>query len=114
MSLIIKGKKYTIPGEGNEKAATGKEIVEIENYFNLDGLVLFQSMIMDKPPAGYSKTKAMYATAWMALTRAGEIVSIDDVLNDYSIDDFDFEADGDDDPKKDQPDDSVMEELQTS
>lgn len=113
MSLIIKGTKYTMPGEKNEKAVTGKEIIEIEDYFNLDGLVLFQSMAMEKPPVGYSRTKAMYATAWVVLTRAGEIVSIDDVLCEYSIEDFDYE-DEVEDPKKDESANSVMEEQQDS
>jgi hypothetical protein len=33
----------------------------------------------------------MYALAWIALTRGGEVVSLEDVLNDYALDDFDFQ-----------------------
>lgn len=91
MPLVIKDKKYAMPGEGSEKSPTGREIVEIESHFNLDGLILLTALSQDKPPAGYTKTKGMYALAWIALTRAGEVLSIEDVLNDYSIDDFDFE-----------------------
>lgn len=90
MPLIIKDKSYLLPSEGSEKAPTGKEIVEIETYFNLDGLILLTALSQDKPPVGYTKTKGMYALAWIALTRAGEVVSIDDVLKDYGLDEFDF------------------------
>jgi hypothetical protein len=90
MPLIIKGKSYPVPSESNQKGPTGSEIIEIENYFNLDGLLLLSSLANDNPPIGYTKTKGIYAMAWIALTRAKEIVSISDVLNDYSVDDFDF------------------------
>lgn len=91
MPLIVKGKSYSLPSEGSEKAPTGREIVEIESYFNLDGLILLTALTQDKPPAGYTKTKGMYALAWIALTRAGEILSLEDILNDYALDDFDFQ-----------------------
>ena len=38
--------------------------------------------------------------AWIAMTRAGEVLSIHDVLKYYSIDDFDVRWE-EDDPKKD-------------
>lgn len=100
MPLIIKGKEYSLPNEGTEKGPTGQELVEIENYFNLDGLILISSLAQEKPPVGYTKTKAMYSMAWIAMTRAGEILSINDILKDYSIDDFDIRWE-EDDPKKD-------------
>lgn len=99
MPVVIKGKKYTLPNDGNEPGPTGAELVEIEDYFNLDGLILISSLAQEKPPIGYTKTKAIYAMAWIALTRAGEIVSISDVLKDYSIDDFDM-SEEEEDPKK--------------
>lgn len=91
MPLIVKGKSYLLPSEGSEKAPTGREIVEIESHFNLDGLILLTALSQDKPPVGYTKTKGMYALAWIALTRGGEVVSLEDVLNDYALDDFDFQ-----------------------
>lgn len=99
MPLIIKGKEYQLPNEGTEKGPTGAEIIEIENYFNLDGLMLISSLGQEKPPVGYTKTKAMYSMAWIAITRAGEILSLHDVLKDYSIDDFDVKWE-EEDPKK--------------
>lgn len=99
MPLIIKGKEYNLPNEGTERGPTGLEITEIENYFNLDGLMLISSLGQEKPPVGYTKTKAMYSMAWIAMTRAGEILSLHDVLKDYSIDDFDVKWE-DEDPKK--------------
>lgn len=99
MPLIVKGKSYPLPSETNQKGPTGSEIIEIENHFNLDGLNLLSSLASDNPPAGYTKTKGIYAMAWIVLTRGKEVVSIQDVLNDYSIDDFDF-VDEADLPKK--------------
>lgn len=101
MPLIIKGKEYILPNEGSEKGPTGQEIMEIENHFDdLDGLVLISSLSNQKFVKGYTKTKAMYSMAWIAMTRAGEVLSIADILKDYSIDDFDIRWE-DDDPKKD-------------
>mgnify|MGYP006933457541 CR=1 FL=1 len=37
--------------------------------------------------------------AWIAMSRAGEILSLHDVLKDYSIDDFDVKWE-EEDPKK--------------
>lgn len=102
MPLIIKGKEYKLPNEGSEKGPTGQEIMEIESHFdNLDGLVLISSLGNEKFVKGYTKTKAMYSMAWIAMTRAGEVLSIADVLKDYSIDDFDVRWE-EDDPKKEQ------------
>ena len=113
MPLIIKGKEYQIPNEGTEKGPTGAEIVEIENYFNLDGLILISSLAQEKPPVGYTKTKAMFAMAWIAMSRAGEILSLHDVLKDYSIDDFDVKWE-EEDPKKAVAEDSEMAEPEAS
>lgn len=99
MPVVIKGKKYTLPNDGTEQGPTGAELVEIEDYFNLDGLILISSLAQENPPKGYTRTKAIFAMAWIALTRAGEIVSITDVLKDYSIDDFDMYEE-DEDTKK--------------
>jgi hypothetical protein len=99
MPLNIKGKNYPMPKEGNQPGPTGREMIEIENYFGLDALVLLSSLSTDaKPIQGYSKTKAFYALAWIAMTRGGEVVSIEDLLNDLAIDDIVFEED--DSPKE--------------
>jgi len=90
MPLVIREKSYTIPKENGSPAPTGREIIEIENVFNLDGLALLGTLASDEPSKlqGYSKVKALYAVAWIAMTRAGETVSIDDVLNEYAIDEI--------------------------
>lgn len=95
MPLTIKGKSYPLPKEAGQQGPTGKELIEIENHFNLDGLTLLGSLVDEKPPAGYTKAKAIYALAWIAMSRAGEIVSIADVLNDYAIDDLEFSEETD-------------------
>jgi hypothetical protein len=90
MPLVIREKSYTIPKENGSPAPTGREIIEIENSFNLDGLALLSTLASDEPSKlqGYSKVKALYAVAWIAMTRAGETLSIDDVLNEYAIDEI--------------------------
>ena len=99
MPLIIKDNKYPMPGETGQKGPTGRELVEIENYFQLDGLTLIASLSENKPPAGYTKVKAMYSLAWISLTRAGEVLSLADVLNDYAVDDIDFEEESEKKPE---------------
>jgi len=89
MPLKLRGKTYVIPNEGNQPAPTGSEIIEIENTFGLDGLRLLASL---QPKAievkGYTKTKALYAITWITLRRAGHVVSLDDVLNEYNIEEI--------------------------
>lgn len=102
MPLLIKGTKYVAPGEHGTAGPTGEEIMQIEDHFGLDGLKIFETLINpDKERPGYTIAKAMYATAWICRTRAGEIVSIADVLKDTSVDqieDLGYEAA--DDPKE--------------
>jgi hypothetical protein len=90
MPLIIKGESYILPTEDNTQGPTGREIIEIEDAFGLDGLTLLGILGEDEahPNPAYSKIKALYALAWICLTRAGKVVSIDDVLNTYSIDEI--------------------------
>lgn len=95
MPLIIKGKSYPLAGEKGQQGLTGREIIEIENQFGLDGVVLLGSLADEKAPAGYTKAKAIYALAWVAMTRAGEVVSLADILNDYALDELEFNQDED-------------------
>ena len=90
MPLTIKGKEYPLPRENGSSGLTGKELIEIENQFQVDGLELIRlfSDNKGKERPGYTQTKALYAIAWVCLTRGGEVVSIADVLEDYAIDDF--------------------------
>jgi hypothetical protein len=100
MPIIIKGESYNLPTENDTPGPTGREIIAIEDAFGLDGLTLLGVLSDDKlhnNPA-YSKLKALYALAWICMTRAGKIVSIDDVLNNYAINDISVESDSD--PKK--------------
>lgn len=90
MPLQIRGKIYAIPKEGKEPGPTGREIIEIEDHFQIDGLKLLE-LLGDEDVSkivGYSRAKAYYAMAWICMTRGGEVLSIADVLNDYSIDEF--------------------------
>jgi hypothetical protein len=91
MTIKIGGKSYVMPKENGTSAPTGKEIVEIENYFSgLDGLTLLGTLSVEegKERIGYTKVKALYALAWICMVRAGEVVSIGDVLETYGIDEI--------------------------
>jgi hypothetical protein len=90
MPLNIRGTVYPAPNEDDQPGVLGKELVEIEDHFGLDALTLLGTLEDAKPSAfpGYTKSKALYAFAWICLTRGGVIVSIQDVLNDYSIDEL--------------------------
>ena len=90
MPLKIRDKSYTLPKENGTPAPTGREIIEIENYFQLDGMTLLSSLSLEegKERPGYTKAKAVYALAWICISRAGEVASIDDVLRDYGIDEI--------------------------
>jgi hypothetical protein len=90
MPLTIRGKSYPAPNEDNQPGVLGKELVAIEDHFGLDAITLLSTLESADPSTfpGYTKAKAMYAFAWICLTRAGEILSINDVLNDYSLDEL--------------------------
>jgi hypothetical protein len=109
MPLILRGKSYPMPKEGDSAAPTGREIVAIEDHFGLDGLTLISQLAPDaKQIPGYSKVKALYALVWIAMTRAGEIVSIDDILNEYGVDEIEIK---DSAPKALTAEDSSAEDL---
>lgn len=96
MPFQIRGKIYHAPNEADQPGLLGKELIQIEDFFGLDALTLLSSLEADKPSTlkGYTRTKALYAFMWICLTRAGEIVSIQDVLDGYSVDEFtEHEAD---------------------
>lgn len=90
MPLNIKGKVYPAPNEGDQPGIKGSEMIAIEDHFGLDAILLINELENPKPSIhkGYTKAKAMYAFAWICLTRGGEVVSIQDVLDDYAIDDL--------------------------
>jgi len=93
MALVLRGENYPMPGEDNQPGPTGREIIQIEDGFGLDGLTLLSILGEDEPHPNpkYSKVKALYALTWICLTRAGKILSIDDVLNTYSIEEIGVE-----------------------
>lgn len=97
MPIIIRDKTYPVPGEEGVKGPTGTELTVIEDHYDLDGVLLISSLAQENPPKHYTRAKAIYAMAWIVLTRAGEIVSMKDVLDEYSIDDFSW---SEDEPKK--------------
>lgn len=92
MKLSIKGESFPIPNQDGEKGPTGAELVAIEDHYGLDAITLLSVMAGggEKLPAIYTRTKAMYAMAWIILTRAGKVYSLQDVLNEFALDDFEM------------------------
>jgi len=96
MPLIVRGESFNLPGENDTQNVTGREIIAIEDAFGLDGLTLLGILGEDEtdpmhkphPNPAYSKIKALYALTWVCMTRAGKILSLDDVLNNYGIDEI--------------------------
>lgn len=90
MPISVRGKVYPAPGEGDQPGMLGKELTAIEDHFGLDAMTLIGTLSDEKPSPypGYTKAKAMFAFAWICLTRGGEILSIQDVLDEYAIDDI--------------------------
>lgn len=90
MPINIRGKVYAAPNEAGQPGVLGKELVEIEDHFGLDGITLLGTLENNEPSkfAGYTKSKALFAFTWICLTRGGEIVSIQDVLDEYSLDEI--------------------------
>lgn len=93
MLLRIKDKTYPLPGDNGQQGVTGAELVAIEDHFKgLDGMELLTSAFTGGAAAtGYTRVKGLYALAWVAMSRGGEIVSLADVLNDYAVEDLQFE-----------------------
>lgn len=101
MPIKIKGTTYIAPGENGAPELIGDELMAIEDHFELDGLRLFAALENpDKAPKGYTVAKALYSLAWVCRTRAGEIVSIADVLKDTSAGEIIFEEEVEVSPKE--------------
>ena len=101
MPIIIKGETFTIPSEAGTPALTGREIVGIEDAFGLDGLTLMRVIGEDSehPNPKYTQSKALYALAWVVMNRAGKKLSMDEVLDGYTIEDFNVTDSPADSPK---------------
>ena len=101
MPISISGKSYVAPGENGTPQLVGDELMAIEDHFGLDGLRLFAALENpDKAPKGYTIAKALYSLAWVCRTRAGEVVSIADVLTDTAAGEIVLEEATDEDPKE--------------
>lgn len=99
MPLKINDKTYKLPGDGLQ-GVTLAEVVAIEDHFRgLDGWTLLG--VADgsgDAAAGYTRVKAIAAWTWIAMTRAGEVLSIADVLNDYAVNEILFEEEPENPP----------------
>jgi hypothetical protein len=107
MPIIIRGKSYPVPGEQGVKGPTGTELAAIEDHYELDAVMLISSLAQENPPKHYTRAKAIFAMCWIVLTRDGQILSITDVSDEYSIDDFSWPEE---EPKKAQAESSEMAE----
>lgn len=91
MPLKIGDKEYVMPGENGTPRINGEETIAIEEEFGLDAtrlwMVFVDPMKAQKP---YTIAKATLALAWVCRVRAGEVVSIADVLKDTAPGDIDI------------------------
>lgn len=99
MPLKIGDKEYVMPGEKGTPRVLGEETNAIEDEFGLDAMLLFQVLAdPSKAAKGYTISKALLALAWVCRSRAGEIVSVADVVKDTAPGDIDIDPE-DEDPK---------------
>lgn len=108
MPLKIGDKEYVMPGENGTPRITGEETIAIEDEFGIDAILLFLVLQNpDKAPKGYTISKALLALAWVCRSRAGEIVSLADVIKDTAP--GDIEIDSEENPKE-QATETVIED----
>ena len=88
MPLNIRGTEYLIPGENDTPRPTGREIIEIEEFFGLDGITLLGSLFTANPPVGYTKIKALLAMAWIAMNRTDNKIGLAELADEYGFDEI--------------------------
>lgn len=94
MPLTLRGTSYPLPGESGQPSMTGRELIAIEDEFGLDALQLLSSLGDDaqlKP--GYTKSKAFYALAWVAVHRVDKAMTLPRFLDDVALDEIDIAED---------------------
>jgi|GEM_PF-6520711 len=96
MPLKIREQLYPVPGEDDVKRLTGSELDVIETHFDVDGLALMRVLAAPnaKRVTGISRNRAMFSLAWVVLHRADASVSLQSVMDEYAVDEFEV-VDGD-------------------
>ena len=101
MPLSVRGTTYAIPYDDGEKGVTGGELATIEDAFGVrDALLLLQLLGKDDAeiagmPPGYTRWRAAYALAWIAMHRQDPAVSLAGVMDEYAADEFTLVPTGD-------------------
>lgn len=100
MPLIARGTSYAMPKEDGRTGPTGSEIDTIETHFGVDYYELMSMLTPvedgEQPPAarpGYTRNRALFALAWMAMHRADPSLTITAVMDEYATDEFDIVED---------------------
>lgn len=94
MPLVLRETRYPLPGEGHEQSITGRELIAIEDAFGVDALTLLSSLSPDIPERpGYTRSKALFALAWVAVHRVNKDMTLDAMLDTVSVDELEIEAD---------------------
>lgn len=97
MPFIARGTSYPLPKEDGRTGPTGSEIDTIETHFGVDYYELMSVLQpleegATPPPTrpGYSRNRALFALAWLAMHRANPALSITDIMDEYATDEFDI------------------------
>ena len=90
MPINIKNVTYPLPGESGVENVTGSELDVIEAKFAVDSLTLLS--LSGEASDGYTKSRWLYANAWLGLKRSGDTRTLAQVL-DIPITDITFPED---------------------
>ena len=71
MPIQVQGTDYDLPGENGLEDFTGEELDAIERQWAIDALSLLGDDEFD-PAAGLTKTRYLYAMAWVSMRRSGD------------------------------------------
>lgn len=92
MPLIVRGVSYSQPGEDGQRGPTGSEIDIIETHFHVEFADLMAQLLGEdhRPPArpGCTSTRALYSWCWITLHRADPNVTLQQVMDEYGIDEL--------------------------
>lgn len=79
MPINIHDKTYALPGEDGLDDISGTELDAIEAKFAVDALTLLS--MSGEPSDGYTKSRWLYANAWLGLKRTGDSRTLAEIMD---------------------------------